>query len=97
VGFSVELYKIAEVIKDNISTPFMDNEAVVESLFIRISKERDPIGAFIQVRKDYHKKFNSDMMAVITGNMGINKKYHKESIASLLVKIQKSGSNKPFA
>ena len=70
-----------------------DNEAVVEALFIRISKERDPIAAFNQVRQDYYKQFKSDMMTDIKDDIDINQKYHKESIASLLSKIQKSKPN----
>jgi len=89
---TIPISKIAKLVNDSI-TGIQDNEAVVEALFIRISKERDPIAAFKQVRQDYYKQFNSDMMTDIKNDIDINRKYHKESIASLLTKIQKSGNN----
>jgi hypothetical protein len=89
---TIPISKIAKLVNDSI-TGIQDNEAVVEALFIRISKERDPIAAFKQVRQDYYKQFNSDMMTDIKNDIDINQKYHKESIASLLTKIQKSGNN----
>lgn len=78
---------------------FGDDEAVVESAFIRILKETNPKQALEKVKRLYRDEYGSDMMSDIRLDINIYEKYHdlpnKPSIADALDQIQKSGDGKP--